>query len=209
MQRIRLLSASTLAAIAIAMTACATIDTSSHVARNLDFTRYHSWRWTSPDTLPTTDARLDSPFFNDHFQGEVERQMTSHGLMQTHPDGAPPDLLVHYHANVSPKIAENHGDPTTGACYDEDCSVRVVENEVGTIVLDVIDARTHRLIWRGWAQTSAEGLLDQSKGLDHRIQKAVTGMFASFPRSTSTESHARADVPQTKRPAASANGAHR
>ena len=71
----------------------------------------------------------------------------------------------------------------SGACYDEDCAVRVLENEVGTVVLDVVDARTNRLIWRGWAQNSIEGLLDHPQRFQKRINEAVTRMFARFPRS--------------------------
>lgn len=165
----------------LTLSGCASMNVSSHVMRGLDFTQYHSWQWASADAVPASDARLDNPFFQDHFQGAVERELSKRGLVQTQSDGAMPDLLVHYHANVTPALAVNNGDPTVGACYDENCNVRVIENETGTMMLDVIDAHTNRLVWRGWAQTGIEGVLDHPARLDARIQKAVKGMFARFP----------------------------
>ena len=172
-----------MAVMAFTVSACATMNVSSHVVTGLDFTQFHSWRWAPADALPASDVRLDSPFFQDHFQGAVEREMAKRGLVLTRTDAEAPDLLVHYHANVAPRMAVNTGDPTVGACYDEDCSVRVFENEVGTMMIDVIDAHTNHLIWRGWAQTSIEGVLDHPKRLEDRIQQAVKGMFTRFPRS--------------------------
>lgn len=180
---LRLLRWPVVAVLGLTVSACATMNVSSHVVRGLDFTQYHSWQWAPADALPASDVRLDNPFFQDHFQGAVEREFAMRGLAQTRTDADMPDLLVHYHANVAPKLAVNTGDPTSGACYDEDCTVRVFENEVGTMMLDVIDAHTNRLIWRGWAQTSISGVLERPNRLQARINKAVKGMFALFPRS--------------------------
>lgn len=180
---LRLLRWPVIALFGLTLSACATMSVSSHVAPGLDFTRYHSWLWVPADPLPASDARLDNSLFKDQFQGAVERELAKRGLALTG-DAEAPDLRVHYHANVAPHISVNSADQTVGACYDEDCAVRVLEHEVGTIVLDVVDARTNRLIWRGWAQTSVEGVLDNPRRLEERIQKAVAGMFARFPRTT-------------------------
>jgi hypothetical protein len=49
-------------------------------------------------------------------------------------------------------------------------------------VLDVIDTRTNRLIWRGWAQDSVEEALEDSDRMARQINEAVTRMLATFPR---------------------------
>ena len=172
-----------LAILGLAASACATMDVSSHVERGLDFTQYETWQWAPPDALPESDARMNNPFFQDNFQGAVEKQFSARGMVQTRSDGDAPDLLVHFHANISPRIDVNRVDQTSGACYDEDCAVRVLENELGTIVLDVVDAQTNRLVWRGWAQTPVEGMLERPDRFQKRINEAVTRMLARFPRS--------------------------
>jgi hypothetical protein len=171
-----------LAALGFAFPACATMNVSSHVEPGLDFARYHSWQWAPADALPLSDARLNNVFFQDHFQGAVEKQFARRGFEQMHSDGDLPDLLVHYHANVTPRISPSNGDATSGACYDENCTVRVVENDLGTMMIDIVDAHTNRLIWRGWAQTNIDGVLDHPDRFSTRISDAVARMFARFPR---------------------------
>lgn len=170
-----------IALLGLMVSACATMNVSSHVERGLDFTQYHTWQWAPPDAVPESDPRLNNSFFQDHFQGAVERQFSARGFTQTSSDRDVPDLLIHYHANVSPQMNVNSADQTSGACYDEDCAVRVVENELGTMVLDVVDAQTNRLIWRAWAQNPIEGVLDNPQRFQSRINEAVTRMFARFP----------------------------
>ncbi|MFN7916861.1 MAG: DUF4136 domain-containing protein [Vicinamibacterales bacterium] len=171
------------AVLALSVSACATMNVSSHVERGLDIKQYHTWDWSTPDALPENDARLDNSFFKDHFQGAVEREFSARGFSQTLAEGDVPDLRVHYHASISSKLQVNTGDQTTGACYDENCTVRVFDNEVGTIVIDVVDGHTNRLIWRGWAQNPVHGVLDHQQKFQARIQEAVTRMFARFPKS--------------------------
>ena len=163
------------------LSACATMNVSSHVARGLDFSAYQSWQWAPPDPLPETDPRLDTGFARDHIQGAVEKELALRHIEQA-PSGAP-DLLVHYHANISPRIDASRANPDAGACYDEDCRVRVLESEVGTLMVDVVDAKSGRLVWRGWAQADVEGVLDNTDKLQQRIAKAITEMFKQFPRS--------------------------
>jgi len=57
----------------------------------------------------------------------------------------------------------------------------VIEYEAGTLVVDIIDERTGRLIWRGWAQDSVEGVLGNRDRLRRKIDEGVTRMFARFP----------------------------
>ena len=165
----------------VATSACATVMVSSHVRRDIDFARYRTFDWGPADALPTGDPRLDAnPFFKDHMQGAVEKQLAARGL-ELSSDNLP-DLLIHYHANVTQRVDVNRVDRQYGYCYAEDCGARVTEYEAGTLVLDVIDNRTNRLVWRGWAQSSFEGVIDNPKRLERMIDKAVERMLGRFPR---------------------------
>ena len=178
---LRFLRCSVVVLLAAAVSACATMNVSSHVERGLDFSQFHTWDWGQRDQIPTTDPRLDSPNFQDYLQGAVERQFAQRQITRVDP-GTKPDLLVHYHANVQPRIEANSSNPSYGACYDPHCAVRVLEQAVGTILIDVLDARTNRLVWRGWVQTNVEGVLKNERQLDDRIGRAVQEMFEQFPR---------------------------
>ena len=177
---LRIVRSAALAVFALALTACATtMSVSSHVERGLDFTRYRTWDWGPADTLPTGDPRLDAgPFFKDHVQGAVEKGLAARVLVSP-PSGAP-DLLIHYHASINQRINVSGTDTSHGYCY-EDCNQGLVEYEAGTLVIDIVDAKTNRVIWRGWAQDSVEDMLDNQDRMAEKIDEAVTRMLAGLP----------------------------
>jgi hypothetical protein len=156
------------------------MNVSSHVERGLDFAGYQTYDWGPADALPTGDPRLDkNPFFQDHVQGAVEKALAVRGFTQT---GSSPDLLIHYHANISQRIDIDRLDRDWGYCATENCQVPVRPYEAGTLVIDVVDTRTNRLIWRGWAQDSVEKALEDPNRMAVDISEGVTRMMAMFPR---------------------------
>jgi hypothetical protein len=176
----RFLGWSVVAAGALAVTGCATMNVSSHVERGLDFAQYHTYNWGPADALPTQDPRLDKdPFFHDHMQGAVEKRLAAKGL--TLSTSGRPDLLLHYHANVTQRLDVNRLDQPYGYCSSEGCPGGVTEYEAGTIVLDIVDARTNRVIWRGWAQENLERVLDNRDRMARDIDEAVTRMLNRLP----------------------------
>ena len=169
-----------LAAAIMALSACAPMNVSSYVEKGADFTQYRTWDWGPADALPTGDPRLDNnAFFKDYLEGAVEKQFaTRHYERST---SGTPDLLVHYHANISKTFDVNGVDRTNGYCYD-DCQPKVIEYEQGTLVIDVVDAHTDKVVWRGWAQSAVDGIIDNQDLLEKQVDKAVTRMMAEFPR---------------------------
>ena len=164
------------------VTGCAThMTVSSHVEHGLDWSHYQTFNWGPADALPTGDPRLDrNPFFNDRVQGAVEKGLRARGFQLTAID-ASADLLVHYHANISKRINVNHADGAYGYCSQAVCPPEVVEYEAGTLLLDIVDARTNRLIWRGWAQNSVEDLLNDPERMAKAIDEDVERMLLRLP----------------------------
>ena len=177
----RLLQFAAVAASALGVMGCATMNVSSHATRGLDFSHYRTYDWGPADALPTGDPRLDqNPFFQDHVQGAVEKQLAAKGFERS--TSETPDLLIHYHASINQRIDVNRIDRDYGYCYDENCQVRVIEYEAGTLVLDLVDTRTNRLVWRGWAQDSVEGVLTNQDRMARNIDEAVRRMLRRLPR---------------------------
>ena len=172
----------TLAAIAAtAISGCATMNVSSHVERGLDISRYQTYDWGPADALPTGDARLDKdPFFKDHVQGAVEksdgRQRSGFGdNRNVRPSNPLPreHQRAHRHrpGRRQPRLLSREG-----------CTPATVSYEAGTLVIDVLDARTNRLLWRGWAQNSVKGMLENQDTMARQIDEAAARMFERFPR---------------------------
>ena len=169
------------ATVSTAITGCATMNVSSHVERGLDIAKYHTYDWGPADALPTGDPRLDKdPFFKDHLQGAVEKSMAARGLDWA--TTGTPDLRIHYHANISERIEIDQLDRDRGYCAGDACTPPVISYEAGTLVIDVIDTRTNKLVWRGWAQHAVKDMLGNQDTMARQIDEAVTRMFARFPR---------------------------
>jgi hypothetical protein len=177
----RLLRLIPIGILALIATGCATtMNVSSHVDRTANFTRYHTYNWGPADALPTGDPRLDAnPFFKDHVEGAVEKQFAGRGLVRM--TAGTPDLLVHYHASIDRRLNINVSDRQYGYCYADDCPGYVSDYEAGTLVLDIVDAHTNRLIWRGWAQDSVQPMLNNADTMERKINEAVTRMLKQLP----------------------------
>jgi hypothetical protein len=171
----------TVALLALAGAGCAARHAGSYIERSADFAQYRSYDWAPPDPLPPEDPRLaENAYFQDYVEGAVQRGLAEKGFGdEPVPD---PDLLIHYHASVTRRIAVDPFDRARGgACYDEACGVRVMEFDAGMLILDVLDARTGRLVWRGWARHGVADILRSPDRMAARINEAVAGMLAEMP----------------------------
>ncbi len=168
-------------AAACALAACATMRVSSHVERGLDFRNYQTFDWGPADALPAGDPRLDEdPYFEDRVEGAIEKQMAARGYQRSAP-GVVPDVRIHYHATIDRRLDVNEADRRSGYCRVDPCLPGIVEYEAGTLVVDMVDTRTNRLIWRGWAQDSVQGVLGNRDRLARKVDQGVAGMFVSLP----------------------------
>jgi len=168
-------------AAACALVACATMRVSSHVERGLDFSRYQTFDWGPADALPAGDPRLaEDRHFEDRVEGAIEKQMAARGYRRSSP-GAAPDVRIHYHATIDRRLDVNETDRRTGYCGAGACLASVVEYEAGTLVVDMVDSQTNRLIWRGWAQGSVQGVLGNREHLARRVDQGVAKMFVRLP----------------------------
>jgi hypothetical protein len=154
---------------------------SAHVDPRVDFARFTTFDWGPADALPAGDARLDATgFFQDHMQGAVERQMLLKGYERAATQ-AVPDVRIHFHAVVRERLNVAAFDTGRGFCSGTGCDAGVTEFEEGTLIVDVMDGQTNRLIWRGWAQDNIGNALEDPDALAKRIERSVKGLMGALP----------------------------
>jgi hypothetical protein len=159
---------------------------SSHVELNADFEKYRTYDWGPADALPTGDARLDNnAFLRDYIQGAIEKELAGRRLTLVAND---PDLLIHWHTTVARELdlethrREYHGNPNgPPSSYEPE----IVEYEMGTLLIDAVDARTQRLVWRGWARETYSGVIDNQERLRLTVVSAITDIMKRFPKTAS------------------------
>jgi hypothetical protein len=87
------------------------------------------------------------------------------------------DVVVHYHASVTQRVDTAGADEKYGA--REDCRPSVFD--AGTLTLDLVDAGTNRLVWRGWAERSIQGVLEDQQWMERDVDQAVASILAALP----------------------------
>jgi len=103
-------------------------------------------------------------------------------------DQGTPDFKVGWHASLEGKVDVStvnnyygYGHQSWGASgggAHADTFVR--EYKQGTLILDVVDARSNKLVWRGTAQAEVS-MSDSTEKRESRIRKAVQKLFKGFP----------------------------
>jgi hypothetical protein len=160
---------------------CANITTGADYPAGLLLTSQQTFGWGVDDALPVGDPRLDNnPFFDSRVRAAVELELAARGLRRAE---AAPDLLVHYHASVRQRVDVVRADEARGYSNpDLRLSERVIEFEEGTLIVDMVDAKTRAVIWRGWAQTDVGGLIGDPRAMERRINSSVRQMMQRLPR---------------------------
>jgi uncharacterized protein DUF4136 len=159
---------------------CATMKAGSHIERGAEFTHYHTWEWVAAEERPTGDPRLDNnPMFEAHLRSAVERQLAGKGYVRT-PLAGPPDLRARYHVNFSKAVEISSGASTASACT-RNCEPEAYAYEQGTLVVDLLDARTSKVVWSGWSRDNMEGIVDNQDRMEQEIDRVVAAMFERIP----------------------------
>lgn len=160
---------------ALALSGCATTRVNGFVERGMDFSHYRSYAWAAADRFSTGDPRLDNnEFFQSRLHAGVERELATRGFEKASPAAA--ELVIHFHASVRQQIDVNELDYKYGYC--EDCHSSVYD--AGTLTIDFVDAKTNRLVWRGWSEGALDGIDEQSV-IEARVDEAVTKILRRLP----------------------------
>jgi hypothetical protein len=170
------------ALLALTLAGCATMRVNSYLERGTDFRQFRTYDWAPTVGFSTGDPRLDNNrFFIERLQAAVEQQLAPRGFEKA--TSGTPDLLIHYHARVDQRLDTNDLDGDYGRCETLEC--RPFVYEAGTVLIDFVDQRAHKLAWRGWAEGSIDGLVDNQEWLEAKIDETVTKILARLPRRVS------------------------
>jgi len=155
---------------------CATMNVQTDAAPDAAQTTagYRTYAW-----LPLqAEDRAHNPALVPQVQQSADRELAAKGYQRI--DSGEPDFRIGWHANVENRteveqINPYYGyvwDPTFFGPYAYPGAVAVREYREGTLVLDVVDASTNKLVWRG----SAEAEVPASASLHERAEKIDEGV---------------------------------
>jgi hypothetical protein len=149
---------------------------SSFTERGVDIAAYRTFAWEQMDGGVPGDPRLDNnTVFHTYLRGTIERQLVGHGY---EPTALSPDVRIHYHASSRQKIYVSRDQHVAERCND--CSVQIYDE--GTLLVDITDARSGALLWRGMAESQLADTVNSQIRMEETIERVVDRIFSRLPR---------------------------
>jgi len=184
MKRLRIVLAGSLVMLTATLTFAQKVTTDYN--KGADFSTYKTFMWIK-------EPKASNPLMRERIIDSVNAALMAKGLRLTTGQA---DLGVAAHTATKEERSLNtfydgfgggwrwRGDGGFGSA-----TTTVNTYEVGTLVVDIFDARTKEAIWRS---TSSKTLSDNPEKNAENLNKAVTKMFKSFPpvrTETKTKTH--------------------
>jgi hypothetical protein len=183
---------SLLLAVALLAAGCPTLQVSSDFDPAADFSTLKTYDWMAR-AKTTGDPRIDNNTMLDaRVKQAVDQQLTARGFSKV-ASGQQADFLVGYHVTLDKKTSVNvindtynyppgwYGGPMGGPYSNvPPAQVYTYQYDEGTLLLDVVDAKSKKLLWRGTA-TDEVNFKGSPESRQEKVNDAVTKMLANFP----------------------------
>jgi hypothetical protein len=165
-------------AAALLFTGCSSVHVESDYDREVDFSKYNSFRW-----IPHVKGTEENPLMNDpliegHVKSAVNAELAKKGFTKL--EEGHPDFLVAYYFTARNRVDVTHH---YGYWYPH---TSVYKYKEGTLIIDIVDRVDRQLIWRGWATDALEDRSRLKDQIDHAIEK----LMKQFPPGSKTKQKA-------------------
>jgi hypothetical protein len=140
-----------------------------------NFASYKTYAWTR-------GTELTDELNHARVVRAIDAALVAKGLARVEPS-ANPDVRVAYHASFDTTLeisGSAHGSGPFDVFGDRWGSARVQPLLVGTLVVDISDARTSAIVWRSLASSDIRPT-DKPESRDKKIAKATEKMFKNYP----------------------------
>lgn len=142
-------------------------------SKDANFSRYKTFSWIK-------EPQAADPLMRQRITDDINAALADRGLTLVTSDA---DLAIAAHAATQQQRTLNTfydgfgGGWRWGGGFGS-ATTRVNRYEVGTLVVDIFDARTKEALWRG---TASKTVSDDPRKNANNLNKAVANMFKAFP----------------------------
>ncbi len=162
------------------MTGCSTLETSVDYNEKFDFTKTDSF------TVLSSNKGSKNSLFNDRVINALEKNLKQKNYTKTDENNA--DLIFVFHSNVKDKTQLNNNYQTIGyGRYGYGgragmmmSTASTYEYKEGTLVIDALDPKTQKIVWRG---TASKELQDKETPQERTqaVNKVISDLMKKFP----------------------------
>lgn len=180
---------SSIAVLLLISAACTTLSVHTDYNPAYDFTKLRTYAWLQNASVPSNDARINNALVVDRVRAAVEKNLADKGYVKT--VSASADFMVSWLGAIDKKLQvetiEHFYSPYGyGALYRDPFwnggmrTSTTREYEVGTLVVDILDPREHKLIWRSTGKDRLKSKKDP-EAVTKGINEAVSAIMKDFP----------------------------
>jgi hypothetical protein len=184
--------------IIVVLASCSTYDYYSISNKPVNSARYQTYAWL-PDSRSKASSTYDNDIATSRIVDAAGMELDKRGLKLNNRN---PDLLIKYTAVVnketktydepvyynapprlSPRIGYYRGRAIYYYSYNDPFPVyvgsraRKMQIKAGSIMIDIIERKSSKLIWRGWA----EGEINDPQKAINDIPEVVANIFKKLP----------------------------
>jgi hypothetical protein len=149
---------------------CFAQDVKTDYSHKADFSKYQTYSWANVQT--------ENPLWVDRIKSAVNRELEAKGWMMV-PSGGEASLVA-IGTTKEKQNLETFYDTMPGWYWDGfgDSETTTQTYKVGTLVVDIFDSHTKKLLWRGSSSDTLSGKPEQNV---KKLDKGVKKMFDHFP----------------------------
>lgn len=163
------------------LSGCSSLTVNYDYDNNVDWTKFKTYAWMEgpPSQSDPTSALPNTGLLEQRVHSSVKYEMEQRGITQ----GDDSDLLVVYHLGTQEKIQVTDWGYRYSDYYWGYGGRQIDVNQFteGSLVIDLIDAETKNLVWRG----TGTGVVDKSQRtpeeMQARVDEVVNKVMKSFP----------------------------
>jgi hypothetical protein len=157
------------------LAACGSLAVHHDFDDKADFAKYRTYRFVPPDAKTANHPLVRGTLMTKRVQASVQKHGPARGLEFRETGDV--DLLVVYHAFIEDKVDVISYDNRYGARWEGE-GVDSYEYQEGTLTIELIDAGSEEMVWRGWAVGVVRNQPDKAA---ERIDTAVAKILERYP----------------------------
>jgi hypothetical protein len=175
-----------MAVIALLLSACSGIPVSQDFEQGFDFSDLKTFAWDANEANQWGIAESNE-LVDRRIRSAIENTLTARQFSQI--NAAQADFLVLYNvvieqrirsSNVSGGVAVGRSSRSRHGSISLSTGSQIRTYEQGTLLIDVIDVASDKLVWRGVSSQALPDLSDPQRLTDH-INATVGAILAQFP----------------------------
>jgi hypothetical protein len=158
---------------------CASISVQTDYNRQTNFANYTSFNWMPHPADVGKNPFLQNTLFKERVENAIQMALEAQGYPLNTSGTA--SFLVAYHAGLQDKSELVDMGPAWG--YDMgpwgwdagfwQPDYETINYTESTLIIDFIDAKTNKLIWRGWATDAVSSPEESANEINEVVQKII------------------------------------